>query len=459
VEHLTPLDDMFVVLERDNLPMHIGGLLIFEGPAPTYREFVEFLDGRLDRIPRYRQVISRVPLNLGPPAWLDDQHFHLPYHVRHTALPQPGTDAQLRTLTGRILSLRLDLERSPWETWLIEGLTDGRFAVVNKVHHAMVDGLSGADLMEVLLDPNPQRPTVEASAWEPQPWPSAASRVTASIGAGVRQPIKRLQHIGASVEAPMRALRSVAATAVGTVRLGQKMAHTENHLLGQPGPHRRWVWAEGDLWQVKVIKNAFGGTVNDVILTAIAGGFRTFLLGREAELAPQDCIRTMVPVSTRQPDAPKGGNEVAALFVDLPVGIADPVQRLQAMRERMVDVKTSGLLQGTDSLVANAVFIPPALFAAGGRLAAVAPQPMVATITTNVPGPQYPLYLLGRELLRMLPYVPLGMNQLITVAILSYNGHLNCGITADYDKVPDVGLVVDGIEDTLAALAEAAAEQ
>lgn len=452
MEYLTPLDDMFVVLERDNLPMHIGGLLIFAGPAPRYRQFAAFLEGRLDRIPRYRQVISRVPLDLGPPAWLDDQHFHLPYHVRHTALPHPGTDAQLRTLTGRILSLRLDLERSPWETWLIEGLTGDRFAIVNKVHHAMVDGLSGADLMEVLLDPSPQVPPAQPSTWAPQPWPSTASRVIASIGAGVRQPIRRLRQMGAAVEIPVQALRSAAAATVGTVRLGQKMAHTEAHLLGQPGPHRRWAWAEGDLGQVKDIKNAFGGTVNDVILTAIAGGFRTFLLGRGVELADGDCIRSMVPVSTRRPDAPKGGNEVAALFVDLPVGIADPVQRLRAMRERMVDVKTSGLLQGTDSLVANAVFIPPALFAAAGRLAAVAPQPMVATITTNVPGPQYPLYLLGRELLRMLPYVPLGMNQLITVAILSYHGHLNCGITADYDQVPDVDLVVDGIEETLAAL-------
>jgi diacylglycerol O-acyltransferase len=455
VDHLTPLDDLFVVLERDTLPMHIGGLLIFEGPAPDYQEFLEFLAGRLDRIPHYRQVISRVPLDLGPPAWLDDQHFHLPYHVRHTALPPPGTDEQLRTLTGRILSLRLDLARSPWETWLVEGLTGDRFAIVNKVHHAMVDGLSGADLMEVLLDPSPVQPEVEASHWRPQPWPSAASRVTASVGAAVRQPFTRLRQIGSALEIPIQAARSAAAAAVGTVRLGQQMAHVEHHLLGQPGPHRRWAWAEGDLTQVKAVKNSFGGTVNDVILTAIAGGFRSYLLGREAELAPEDYVRSMVPVSTRGAGAPAGGNEVAALFVDLPVGIADPVQRLAAVRDRMAAVKASGLLQGTDSLVANAVFIPPALFAGAGRLAAVAPQPMVATITTNVPGPQHSLYLLGRELQRMLPYVPLGMNQLITVAILSYNGHLNCGITADYDKVPDADLMVDGIEQTLAQLAAA----
>ena len=455
MDHLSPLDDAFVVLERDNLPMHIGALLILEGPAPSNREYLDFLDGRLDRIPRYRQVISRIPLNLGPPAWLDDRHFQLAHHVRRASLPEPGTDEQLRAMAGRILSLRLDLDRPPWETWLIEGLSGGRFALISKVHHAMVDGLSGADLLEVLLDPGPRPEPAQPSQWEPQPWPSYPSRMAASLGAAVRQPAARLRQLGSALEIPRQAVRSAAVAAVGTLRLGQQMAHTEAHLLGQPGPHRRWVWAEGDLTEVKAVKNALGGTVNDVILTAIAGGFRTFLLGRGAELAQDDFVRSMVPVSVRAPEDPKGGNEVAALFVDLPVGIADPVQRLHAVRERMVEVKTSGLLQGTDSLVANAVFVPPALFAAAGRLAARAPQPMVSTITTNVPGPKYPLFLLGRRLLRMLPYVPLGMNQLITVAIMSYDTQLDCGITADYDRVPDVDLVVTGIEESLAGLTAA----
>lgn len=456
MEHLTPLDDVFVVLERDNLPMHIGGLLIFDGPAPTYQEFLRFLDARLDQIPRYRQIITRMPLNIGPPGWLDDQHFHLPYHVRHTALPAPGTDEQLRTLTARILSLRVDIDRPPWELWLIEGLSGGRFAIVDKVHHAMVDGLSGADLLEVLLDMRPDAPSNEHSRWSPRPQPSYPARVASSLEASVRQPAKRLRQLGAYLQLPRDAVKAVATTALGTVRLGRQMAHTEQHLLGQPGAHRRWVWAEADLDDVKAVKNRFDGTVNDVILTAIAGGYRTYLLGRGVDLGPADVVRSMVPVSTRPPGAPKGGNEVAVLFTDLPVGIADPVQRLSAVRERMAEVKASGVLEGTDSLIANAAFVPPALFAAAGRLAARAPQPMVSTITTNVPGPRQQLYLLGRPLLRMLPYVPLGMNQLITVAIVSYNGHLDCGITADYDKVPDVELVAEGIEESLSALVHAA---
>ena len=453
MDHLTPLDEAFVYLERDNLPMHIGSLLLFDGPAPSYQELLGFLDARLDQLPRYRQVVARVPLQLGPPAWLDDQHFHLPYHVRHTALPAPGTDEQLRTLASRILSLRLDMERSPWELWLIDGLEGGRFAVVNKVHHSMVDGVSGADIMEVLLDPSPDTGPVTPSVWEPEPWPSASQRAASAVAAGVRQPLHRLRQFGGSLELPRQAAKSVAAAVAGTVRLGQQMAHTEDHLLGQPGTHRRWAWAEGDLAAVKAVKQRHGGTVNDVILTAIAGGFRNYLLGRGERLHPDDFVRTLVPVSTRQPGGRSGGNEVAGLFTDLPVGIADPLRRLGVVRDRMAAIKGSGLLEGTDALVANAVFVPPALFAAAGRLAARAPQPMVSTITTNVPGPQQQLYFLGRPLRRLLPYVPLGMNQLITVAIMSYHGQINCGITADYDKVPDVDLVAIGIEQSLRELA------
>jgi WS/DGAT/MGAT family acyltransferase len=456
VEFLRPLDDAFVVLERDNLPMHIGSLLIFEGEPPPFGELLAWIEGRLDRLPRYRQVIAPVPLHLGPPAWLDDQHFDLRFHVRNTALPAPGSDEQLRALTSRLLSLRLDMQRPPWELWLVEGLAGGRFAVVNKVHHAMVDGISGADLMELLMDDQPVSPLPEPSTWQPAPWPGGTTRLAASVVAGVAAPVQRLRHIGAVLSHPSGAVARAGGALTGTLRLGEKLAHTEDHLLGTPGQHRRWAWADGDLAEVKAIKNALGGTVNDVILSAIAGGYRTFLLHRGVELADADVVRTMVPVSTRAPDAAKGGNEVAAMFVDLPVGVPDAVGRLRTMREGMAAVKASGMLKGTDALVENAVFLPPALFAAAGKLAARAPQPAVATITTNVPGPQRQLYLLGRPLVRFLPYVPLGMHQLVTVAIISYHGQLCCGVTADYEQVPDVDVVAQGIEASLAELAEAA---
>jgi WS/DGAT/MGAT family acyltransferase len=226
--------------------------------------------------------------------------------------------------------------------------------------------------------------------------------------------------------------------------------------MGQPGPHRRWAWTEGDLNEVKRIKTALGGTVNDVILTAITNGFREFLLSREAEIPEHSFVRSMVPVSTRPPGSPKGGNEVAVMFADLPVGLTNPLTRYEAVRAQMVSAKRSGTVEGLDSLLENAVFLPPALYAAAGRLAALTPQPAVSTITTNVPGPQKQLYMLGKPMRQMIGYVPLGMNMLVTIAIVSYNGQICCGLTADYDRVPDLEVLAAGIEQGLAQLSELA---
>ena len=456
MDRLSVLDDLFVVLERDNLPMHIGSLLIFDGPAPEYEDLLAHVAGRLDRLPRYRQVIREVPLNLGIPTWQDDQHFNLEYHVRHTALPRPGGLEQLRALASRQLSHRLDMKRPLWEMWLIEGIEDGQFAILNKIHHSMVDGLSGSDIMETLLDESPEVAEPHPSEWEPAPPPSLATVLSTALVDTTRMSLARAGHLASDLSSPKEAASWVAAALVGTLRIGETLAHTEDHLLGQPGPHRRWAWAVGDLNAVKRIKNNLGGTVNDVILTAITSGYREFLLGREPDLSQDAFVRSMVPVSTRPPGAPKGGNEVAVMFADLPVGLADPLARFGSVREQMQHAKSSGTVEGTDSLIENAVFLPPALYAAAGRLAARTPQPSVSTITTNVPGPQQQLYMLGRPMRRMIGYVPLGMNQLVTVAIVSYNGQICCGITADYDQVPDVQAVAAGIESGLAELTDLA---
>jgi diacylglycerol O-acyltransferase / wax synthase len=456
MDRLTPLDDLFVTLERDELPMHIGSLLIFEGPMPAYEDLLRSMAARLHQIPRYRQRIKHVPLQLALPVWQDDPHFHLPYHVRLTAVPRPGGHEQLRALAGRLLSQRLDMSRPLWEMWLIEGVENDQFAVLNKIHHSMVDGLSGSDLMEAILDLEPEVHIGEPVPWEPRPAPSELSVITSGVLDSVRNPMRTVRAVAAGLGRPREFARSAAAAGMGTVRLSREMAHTEDHLIGAPGPHRRWDWALGDLGEVKRIKTVLGGTVNDVILTAITGGFREFLLNRGVELDSDDIVRTMVPVSTRPPGAPSGGNEVAVMFTDLPVGVAEPLDRYQAVLLQMVDVKASGIMQSTDALIEGAVFLPPMLLAAGAKLAARAPQPAVATITTNVPGPQHPLYMLGRPMLTMLPYVPLGMNQLITVAIISYNGGITCGVTADYARVPDVGVLATGIEESLRRLGELA---
>ena len=453
MDRLSVLDDTFVVLERDNLPMHIGSLLVFDGPAPEYEDLVRHVAGRLDQLPRYRQVLREVPLNLGRPTWQDDSAFLLEYHIRHTAVPHPGGERQLQALAGRLLGHRLDMRRPLWEMWLIEGLSDNRFAILNKIHHAMVDGLSGADIMEVLLDDSPQPVDTTPSTWAPARAPSTVEVLGGAVVDAVRNPLGRIRHLAADLESPKDAVAMVAAALAGTFRIGETLAHTEDHLLGQPGPHRRWAWANGDLTQVKDIKDALGGTVNDVILAAIATGFREFLLGRVSDLNEQAFVRSMVPVSTRPSDAASGGNQVAVMFCDLPVGVADPGARLQRVHEQMQAAKNSGTVEGLDSMLENAVFIPPLLYAAAGRLAARTPQPAVSTITTNVPGPQRQLYMLNHPMRTMLPYVPLGMNQLITIAIMSYNGQINCGITADYDRVPDVNRLAAGIEKGLAELA------
>jgi WS/DGAT/MGAT family acyltransferase len=453
VDRLSILDDLFVVLERDNLPMHIGSLLIFDGTAPEYDELLAHVAGRLDRLPRYRQVIREVPFNLGIPTWQDDTHFSLEYHVRHTAVPHPGGPEQMRALAGRLLSHRIDIHRPLWEMWLIEGLADGQFAILNKIHHSMVDGLSGADIMEIILDERPDEPPSPASTWSPSSPPSTVEVLSGAVVDTTRTSLARLGHLAADLGSPRDAVNKAAAALVGTFRIGETLAHVEDHLLGQPGPHRRWAWADGDLSEVKRIKKKLGGTVNDVILAAITNGYREFLLGREPDLPERHIVRTMVPVSTRPPGAAKGGNSVAVMFADLPVGLPDPLDRYEVVREQMRAAKHSGTVQGLDSLLDNAVFVPPALYAAAGRLAARTPQPAVSTITTNVPGPQRQLYMLGRPMQKMLGYVPLGMNQLVTIAIVSYNGQLCCGITADYDRVPDVDAVATGIENGLAQLA------
>lgn len=456
VDRLSILDDFFVSLERDNLPMHIGSLLIFDGPAPAYEDLLAHVAGRLDRLPRYRQVIHGVWLNLGNHTWQDDQHFNLEYHIRHTAVPHPGGLEQLRALAGRQMSHRLDMHRPLWEMWLIEGLADGRFAILNKIHHAMVDGLSGQGIMEILLDDSADVGEPLVSTWQPDPPPSTATALTGAMVDTTRTALSRLSHLVADLGSPRDAVNKVGTALAGTLRLGETLAHTEDHLLGQPGPHRRWAWANGDLRTVKKIRKVLGGTVNDVILTAITNGYREFLLGRDADLAQDAVVRTMVPVSTRAPGAPGGGNEVAVIFADLPVGLSDPKARFDAVREALQQAKSSGMVEGFDALLENAVFLPPAMYAAGVRVAAVTPQPSVSTITTNVPGPQGQLYMLGHPMRQMIGYVPLGMNQLVTIAIVSYHGQICCGITADYDRVPDVDVLARGIEEGLRELTDLA---
>ena len=453
-DRLSPLDTTFLLLERDGQPMHIGGLMVFEGPAPSYEQLCQYLDSRLDQVPRYRQKVRSVPLHIGQPVWVDDDAFELEFHVRHTAVPKPGGTEQLERLASRLLSQRVDLDRPLWEMWLVEGLAKGRWALINKAHHAMIDGLSGHDIMEVILDLAPEGSGNPPSTWTPQPEPGTVDLVTDAVIDSVKRPGQHLSRIVGRVSNPRELVEHLAVRAAGSTSVGSRLISTESALGGASGPHRTWGWVEADLETLKAAKNAFGGTVNDVILTAVSGGFRALMASRGIDTRPLQ-IQSMIPVSMRAPGAASGGNEVSAMFAQLPVGIDDPVERLHAMTRQMDRLKKSGTPLTVDSIIGLADFVPPALFAAAGRVAGQINQRAFDTVTTNVPGPQAPLYLLGRQLQLLIPFVPLAPGVRLSTAIASYNGRINFGVSADYDTVRDLPEFLAGIEQTLDGLTKA----
>ena len=452
MDRLSPLDAWFLHLERDVQQLHVGSALLFDGPAPAYDELCDVIEAKLLLVPRYRQRVRRVPLELGRPVWVDDPGFDVRNHVRHTTLRAPGTERQLRNLAARLMSEHLDLSRPLWEMWLVQRVVDDRWALVNKAHHAMIDGISGTDIMSVLLDrePHPERPAQTAS-WQPAPQPSSIELVTASTAEALRSPIELGRMTAHALRRPRRLVAQTVGQTYGLARIGVKVARPESVLDGPIGPSRRWGWAVADLDDVKQVKNALGGTVNDVVLAAITGGLLTFLAAR-GEPVDGRTIRSMVPVSTRRPGDSGPGNQVSAVFADLPIGVTDPAERLASITHQLSGLKRSGMAVGVDSMLTASEYLPSTLFALGARVAARFPQRTISTVTTNVPGPQQPLYLLGRRMTRMYPYIPLGMDLRVTIGIMSYAGELTFGVTGDHDAVPDLEVLCRGIETAAAEL-------
>ena len=459
MEQLSSLDAGFLHLESDTQQMHVGSLLVFEGPVPDYQAFCDHLASCLDAVPRYRQRVRRMPLDLTRPAWVDDPHFSLAYHLRHTAIPSPGGDVELRALVGRVMAQRLDVDRPLWELWLVEGLTAGRWAVVTKTHHAMIDGLAGNELMETVLDREPGRTRPLPQTWRPRPTPSRLELAAAGVGWLVRLPAEVGRSVGSAAGAlrsPSAVLRSGGVRIYGLAEFGRSAASPTSVLNGPLGPHRRWGWARADLADVKAVKDAAGCTVNDVVLAAVAGGFRRYLQER-GEPVDDVLVRSLVPVSIRTEEhRGRLGNQVTAVFADLPVGIADAAGRLAAVAKQMNHLKGSGVAVTVDSMMSAGDFVPETLMALGARVYARLGQRVVNTVTTNIPGPQYPLYLLDRRMLEMFPYIPVAQGVRISVGIVSYDGHLAIGATGDYDAVPDLDVLCTAIEDSLRELIDAA---
>jgi diacylglycerol O-acyltransferase / wax synthase len=457
-DRLTGLDSSFLHLERDSAHMHVAGCAVFAGSAPPYDDLVAAIEARLHLVPRYRQRLAFVPLAQGRPVWVDDPYFNLHYHVRHTALPRPGGDAELKRLAGRVFSQALDRGRPLWELWLVEGLAGGRFAILTKTHHALVDGISGVDIATVLFDTSPDPLPVAPSdqVWDARPLPSRAQLLADALRERATVPAEVLRGVRATLRGP-RTVAKRAGNAVGSI--GAFAWTGVNAAPPSPfnqriGPHRRFTWVQADLGQFKAIKNSLGGTVNDVVLAVVAGA-----LGRYMRLHGQSTdgavLKAMVPVSVRA-DIERGalGNRVAAMWATLPVGLADPVERLHAISEEMVGVKQSGQAVGAEILTAVSGFAPPTIMSQAARLQAR--QRLFNLVVTNVPGPQFPLYLLGRELEAIYPMVPLAENTALGVAILSYNGQLNFGLVGDYDALADIETLADELRSSIDELAIAA---
>jgi WS/DGAT/MGAT family acyltransferase len=455
MEWMSPIDSSFLHVENATTPMHIGGVSIFEGPPPPFEDLRAMVAGKLELVPRYRQKVRFVPLAVGAPVWIDDPHFSLDYHIRHTAIPAPGSEEQLRQMASRVFSQHLDRDKPLWELWAVEGLQGGRWALLSKVHHCMVDGVAATDLMSVMFsDTTGGSSTGE---WAAPPEPSGLEVLIRTL-ARHATPGGQLQALRRMLDAPWETLRSLGEIARATAAASSSMRPVAaSSLTGPIGPHRRWSWAEARLSDVKTVRNALGGTVNDVVLTLITNGFRELLHSRGEEVAEDRVVRTMVPVSVRR----KGeqgvyNNRVSAVFAGLPVGLADPAQRLERIRAEMDGVKQSKQAVAGDVLASLSGCAPPLLLALGSRLITLSPRLNMHTATTNVPGPQQHVQTLGRRLLRSYPFVPVVGSIRIVVAIFSYDGGLYFGVTGDYDGAPDIDVLTAGIGrgmDDLLALA------
>ncbi|HLY48050.1 MAG TPA: wax ester/triacylglycerol synthase family O-acyltransferase [Solirubrobacteraceae bacterium] len=457
-DRLTGLDSSFLHLERDSVHMHVAGCAIFSGSAPTHRELLEAIQSRLHLVPRYRQRLAFVPFGQGRPVWVDDPHFNLAYHVRHTALPDPGSEEQLMRMTGRVFSQALDRSRPLWEVWLVEGLSGSRFALLSKTHHALVDGISGVDIMTVLFDTSPEPMPVAPpdQEWVARPLPSGAQLLADALLERATVPAEMARGLRAALRGP-RAVAGQAARSVGA--LGEfalsGLQPAPSTLFNVPiGPHRRFTWVQGDLGEFKAVKNALSGTVNDVVLTVVTGALRRYMR-RHGEPTDGVVLRAMVPVSVRA-DVERGalGNRVAAMWAPLPVGIDDPVKRLRSISASMRELKASGQAVGAQVLTSLSGFAPPTIMSQAARLQAR--QRLFNLVVTNVPGPQFPLYLLGRELEAIFPMVPLAKNTALGIAIMSYHGQLNFGLSGDYDALADLDVLADDLRASVDEIVAAA---
>jgi WS/DGAT/MGAT family acyltransferase len=458
-DRLTALDSTFLHLEdHSTAHMHVASVMVFEGEAPTLRELVDHVNNRLHLVPRYRQRLAYVPYGQGRPVWADDPHFNAYYHIRHTALPKPADEVALKRLAGRLFSQRLDRSKPLWEIWLVQTMSGGRFALVAKTHHALVDGISGVDITTVLFDTAREpAPTGPPTPWSAKPLPGQAKLLGEALVERATVPGEMVRGARALVRAPRKALSQVkeALESVGATTLaGINAPAPPSPFNVDIGPHRRYTFLDADLARFKAIKDSLGGTLNDVVLASVALALGRFLRAH-GHSTDGLVLKAMVPVSVRaKSDRGALGNQVAAMWAPLPVGVENPADCLHRIAKSMEDLKNSGQAVGAQVLTNLAGFAPPTILSQAARLQPR--QPFFNLVVTNVPGPQFPLYLLGRRLEVLYPVVPLAQRQALGIAVMSYDGHLGFGLLGDYDALPELEEIAEDLKLAIASLARAA---
>ena len=456
-DRLSPLDVSFLYMETPTTAMHVGGVATLEPPEEgfDYERLVDLITERIALVPRYRQKVRWIPGRLANPVWVDDEEFDVTYHVRRSALPKPGTDAQLRELVGRLMGRRLDRGRPLWEIYLVEGLQGGRVGVITKTHHAMVDGVSAVDIGTVILDHTPEPREVPQDDWRPARPPGPVGLVVGALTDYVQRPTQALDTARSAVFDVRATAGKVGGVASGVLASAVTIARPapDSPLNARIGEQRRFGMAATDLDDYKRVRKAHGGTVNDVVLATVAGALRAWMLTRGEAVTPATVLRAMVPVSVRtSDDAGSAGNRISSLFVDLPVGEGSPVVRLQRVGYAMRGHKESGESVGADRLVQMSGFAPPTIHSLGARVASSMTRRLFNLVVTNVPGPQFPLYAAGARMLSMYPVVPLAKGQALSIGLTSYDGGVYYGLNADRDAMPDVDVLAALLEESLAEL-------
>jgi len=457
LDRLTAVDASFLHQEDADSHMHIGAVTIFEGPAPPFTAVAEHIRSRLHLVPRYRQKLAYPPFESGRPLWIDDASFNIEYHVRHSALPAPGTEQQLHRLAARIASQQLDRSKPLWECWFVEGLEGDRFALIFKTHHALVDGVSGVDLATVLFDlaPTPQPPP-EPEPWQPRPEPTNAELLAAGAAGLAKTTLnvaERTIVAGTNPAAAVDALRDVA-EGIGEMVWAILNPAPETPLNVEIGPHRRYAIVRNRLDDFRYVKSVLGGTVNDVVLTVVAGALARWLRSRGVRTEGLE-LRALVPVSIRPKDQRHSlGNQIVLMRGPLPVYIRDPVARLRYVKQQMDGLQDYQQALGARVIADVQQMAPPTILAQASRLQFS--TRLFNLIVTNVPGPQFPIYMLGRQMLTFFPIAFLPKGHALAIAIMSYNGAIDFGLLGDYDALPDIETIADGIEDGLAQLKSAA---